>query len=201
MLHMTTGEQAYRVADRNGEGWLRNGPDDTYTTFPRQDLGPLTFEQLEAERGPLRPVDIADPADTQAFVAAVAGAGKKGMASFLVALHRTALELMEQNGSLAALTAGRPGSWEADLLRGSVVWVGEGIKDSRVDADAVTTMKDLLLKWTTGPVQVELAEGLGYDLAKAAEQAGGWNAITDRWLTNNEALTYWTAAHRGQPAT
>ncbi|MET7363242.1 hypothetical protein ABZS76_33060 [Streptomyces sp. NPDC005562] len=193
---MATDQHPYRVADREGEGWLRNGPDDTYTTFPKTGLGDLTYEELEAARGPLRPVEAMATEDHAVFAQAIAQAGKKGMASFLSALHRTALELMEQNGTVAALTAGRTGSWEANLLRGSVIWEGEGLSASRVDPAAVDTMHALLAKWTTGPTQVELAEGLGYILADAAKQAGGWDAITDRWLKNKESIERWTAAHR-----
>jgi hypothetical protein len=189
-----TEDHPYRVADREGEGWLRNGPDGTYTTYPH-NLGTLTYQELEEQRGPLRPVGAMESEDRTAFISAVAGAGKKGLASFLVGLYSMASELVK-NGTAAALTAGRPGSWEAEALRNSIAWEGEGISPSRVDQNAAQTVHDLVRKWTTGPVQVELAEGLGYLLAEAAEQAGGWGQITDRWLLGNERIEHWTAAHR-----
>ncbi|MEU6362130.1 hypothetical protein [Streptomyces albidoflavus] len=189
----TPTDHPYRVADREGEGWLRNGPDDTYTTFPRSGLANMTYEQLEADRGPLRPVVAMAAEDRAELAHSIAQAGKKGMASFLAGLYRTACTLIEDGSSIAVLTSGRPGSWEANLLRGSIAWLGEGISDSRIDESARRKTEDLLYQWTTGPVQVELAEGLVGVLADAAMQAGGWDQITDRWLKNGESLDRWTS--------
>lgn len=191
-----TQQPPYRVADAQGEGWLRNGPDETYTTYPNTGLGDLTYEQLVAERGPLRPVEAMTTQDHAELVQVLAGAKKKGLATLLVALHRTALELIKTKGTIAALTAGRPGSWEASLMRQEIAWTGEGISASRVDDVALAKAEALLAKWTSGPAQVELSEGLLYVLVDAAEQAGGWAAITDRWLTGNEAIGRWTAGRR-----
>lgn len=185
-----------RVADRDGEGWLRNGPEDTYTTYPKMLLEPLTYEQLEAERGPLRPV-VGMPTEEHAeLVHALVQAKKKAVATLLVALNRTARKLVDSHGGVAALTAGRPGSWEAALLRGEIVWLGESIKDSRTDPDALAKAESLLEKWTTGPVQVELADGLAGILGDVATQSGGWAAVTDRWLTGNESIERWTGSYR-----
>jgi hypothetical protein len=185
----------YRVADRHGEGWLRNGPSGTYTTFPK-DFEPLTYQQLDAEHGPLRPVEAMTSEDHNALVDALAQAEKKATATLLVALHRTAHKLIDSCGGIAALTAGRPGSWEASLFRGEIVWLGERVKESRTDPDALATAERLLDQWTTGPVQVELADGLASVLGDTAEKAGGWAAITDQWLRGNEAIERWTAAYR-----
>jgi hypothetical protein len=186
----------YRVADREGEGWLRNGPNDTYTTFPKQNLGELSYEELSSQRGPLRPVGAMEQADSDALANALAKAGKKGVATFLVALNRTARTLIDDGASTAVFTAGRPGSWEAELLRHQILWLGEDIKTTRTDDTAMVTAREILLKWVTGPVQPELADGLASILGSAAEKAGGWAAITDRWLAGNEALEHWTSAYR-----
>ncbi|MFF7198339.1 hypothetical protein ACFZAM_32105 [Streptomyces sp. NPDC008079] len=193
---MTEEERPYRVADKHGEGWLRNGPDGTYTTYPLTNLGELTYDQLDDERGPLRPVVNADPEDSAQFNAALTHAGKKAMATFLVALHHTGEELARLHGSVRALTAGRPGSWEANLLRSHIVWLGEDIAPSRVDDAALLTVKTLLKEWTQGPTQVELAEGLPFSLWQVAEKAGGWDLITDQWLRGNTAIERWTASYR-----
>jgi hypothetical protein len=186
----------YRYADREGEGWLRNGPDGTYTTHPKTALGELTREELEVERGPLRPVGAMEQADSDTLADAIAAAGKKGIATFLVALNRTARTLIDDGASTAVFTAGRPGSWEADLLRHQILWLGEDIKTTRTDDTAMITARELLLKWVTGPVQPELADGLASVLGTAAEKAGSWAAITDQWLAGNEALERWTFAYR-----
>lgn len=185
----------YRYADREGEGWLRNGPDDTYTTYPKRDLGELTKEELEVRRGPLRPVGLMEQADGDAFRDAVAGAGEKGIATFLVALARTAHTLLDDGATVAVFTAGRPGSWEAACLR-TVLWLGDDIEPERTDAAALETIRALLLKWVTGPVQPELADGLAALLGDAAEKAGGWDKITDELLDGNESLEHWTSAYR-----
>ncbi|PPS89444.1 hypothetical protein [Streptomyces sp. MH60] len=188
----------YRCADREGEGWIRNGPGGTYTTYPDVGLGQLTRQELEEQRGPLRPVGAMTSEDSQALSEAIAKAGKKGFATLLVALYRTARNLMDDGATTAVFTAGRPGSWEAALLR-SIIWKGEDISTSRVDEEALEVAQALLYKWTTGPVQVELADGLASILHSAAQKAGGWPAITDRWLARDGQLERWTSAYRIQP--
>ncbi|MGW1436841.1 hypothetical protein ACWD7M_16520 [Streptomyces griseus] len=190
-------EHPYSVADREGEGWLRNGSNSTYTTYPRTDIGDeLTYEQLDTARGPLRPVGLMDRADSAALTDALSAAGKKATATLLVALNRTARTLIDDGASVAVFTAGRPGSWEASLLRGEILWLGEDIANNRVDGPALDIVRAVLLKMVTGPVQPELAEGLAFLLGQVAERAGSWDAITDRWLANNEPLQRWTAAYR-----
>lgn len=186
----------YRYADREGEGWLRNGADGAYTTYPRTDLGELPLEQLKAERGPLRPVGVMDEADCRVLEDALAAAGKKAVATFLVALNRTARTLIDDGATVAVFTAGRPGSWEADVFRGQILWLGEDIKTTRTDDTALVTAREVLLKWVTGPVQPELADGLASLLGNVAQKAGSWAKITDQWLQGNEALQHWTSAYR-----
>ncbi|MEU9405577.1 hypothetical protein AB0E08_07720 [Streptomyces sp. NPDC048281] len=185
----------YRYADREGEGWIRNGPGDTYTTHPRYDLAPLTKADLETQRGPLRPIGLMGQGESARLAEALAGAGKKGLATFLVALHRTALTLIDDGASTAVFTAGRPGSWEAADLR-QALRLGDDIADSRIDRAALETARELLLKWVTGPVQPELGDGLASILGDAAEKAGSWAAITDEWLEGNDLIEHWTSAYR-----
>lgn len=187
-----TDDHPYRVADHYGEGWIRNGPNATYTTHPCTKLGNWTYEQIETERGPLRPVVPMGDDERAQLVHALVQAGVKATASLLVALHRTVVKLLETNGSAAAVTAGRPGSWEAELLRHHVVWEGESIKSARLDETAVDVAQGLLERWTTGPTQVELAEGLLYVLIEASEQAGGWNKIADQWVRARPHVNQWT---------
>lgn len=197
---MTTENPPYRVADRAGEGWLRNGPNETYTTYPNRSLGELTYEQLAADRGPLRPVGAMSTEDSNKLALALFQAGKKGVATLLVALNRTAQMLIADGGDTAVFTSGRPGSWEAADLR-RALRLGEDIDDSRVDPEALETALSLLLKWITGPVQPELADGLAGILGDAAKQAqswGGWDAITDEELQDNEVIEHWTSAYRRQ---
>jgi len=41
--------------------------------------------------------------------------------------------------------------------------------------------------------------GLASILGTAAENAGGWHNITDRWLSGNAVVEHWTSAYRRQP--
>ncbi|WP_428957915.1 hypothetical protein [Streptomyces sp. cg35] len=195
---MTTNEQPpiYRVADRDGEGWVRNGPDDTFTTFPRRDLPPMPYAQLEAERGPLRPVVAMESEDSQALAQALAAAGKKGFATLLFSLNAAARALIADGRNAAVFTSGRPGSWEADLFRSQILWEGADIAPGRRDPAAEKVADALIHKWITGPVQVELADSLASILGKAALIAGSWTAITDQWLAKKDVLEHWTAAYR-----
>ncbi|MFH8483064.1 hypothetical protein [Streptomyces sp. NPDC018055] len=190
-------EHPPRVVDREGEGWLRNGSNGTYTTYPRNDIGDeLTYEQLIVERGPVRPVGLMGEADSDALVEALLAAKKKAVATLLVALNRTARTLIDDGASVAVFTSGRPGSWEASLFRGEILWLGEDIAVNRIDGPALDIARAILLKWVTGPVQPELAEGLAFLLGSVAEKAGSWAAITDRWLATSEPLERWTASYR-----
>ncbi|MDQ1041566.1 hypothetical protein QFZ75_008068 [Streptomyces sp. V3I8] len=198
---MTTPEikRSGRFADREGEGWLNNGLNGAYATYPRRDLPEYaTIEALDAARGPLRPVGPMSTEDSNQLALALFQAGRKGVATLLVALNRTAQMLTADGGSTAVFTSGRPGSWEAvDLSQ--ALHLGEDIDDSRVDPEALDTALALILKWITGPVQPELADGLAGilgDAAKQAEHQGGWDAITDDELLGNELIEHWTSAYR-----
>lgn len=188
-------DRPYGLADRYGEGWLRNGHDGTYTTYPAMELGEWTYEQLDADRGPLRPVVAIGQEESEALTEALVKAGKKATATLLAAVHHTAQKLTA-TGSAAALTAGRPGSWEATVFRTQIAWMGEDIAASRVDDEALEVAVAALTRWTTGPTQVELADGLASILGDAAKRAGGWAAVTDQWLDGNETVEHWTSAYR-----
>lgn len=187
-----------RFADREGEGWLNNGPGGAYQTYPRRDLGTYgTIDELEAARGPLRPVGRFPDGEPNELAEAISRAGKKGLATFLVALNRTAQTLIADGASIAVFESGRPGSWEAADLR-RVLRLGEDIADSRVDPEELATARAFLLRWITGPVQPELADGLARILGNAAEKAGGWDAITDQWLRGDSLIEHWTSGYRQQ---
>lgn len=188
-----------RFADREGEGWLNNGPNGAYTTYPRRDLPDYaTVEELDAARGPLRPVGAMPTGDSNKLALALFQAGRKAVATLLVALDRTLKTVVDDGGSAAVFTSGRPGSWEAEDLR-QVLRMGEDIEDSRVDPEALEVARTLLLKWVTGPTQPELADSLAGilgDAAKQAERWGGWDAITDEYLQGDDLIEHWTSAYR-----
>ncbi|GAA1979214.1 hypothetical protein [Kitasatospora viridis] len=191
---MTETTFPYRLADSSGEGWLHTG-DGLYSTFPRTDLGDMEYDQLVSERGPLREIAPESAEDSQAIQEALTAAGKKAVITLLAALYATARKVMDQSGGrIAVMTAGRPGSWEADRLR-NLIWEGDGVKPSRVDQAALDTLTGIFERWVlTGDTVVEMAENLAGDVAQVAGKIGGWNAITDQWVRSAqyaESLGTW----------
>lgn len=193
-----------RVVDAHGYGWWAVGADDNppYTTTvdfitAHPELEHITLQELQEARGPLRNVELVPEQDVAVLHEALLGAGTKAMGSVIVALHTTALRLHQEHGHSAALTAGRPGSWESATVR-NLCWEGDSIKGSRVDEAACALLADTLHRWATGDPAVEVAENLSNVLEKVTDEAGGWSKVTDQWLRRSlyaERLYVW-ALHR-----
>jgi hypothetical protein len=102
------------------------------------------------------------------------------------------------------LTAGRPGSWEADAI-GDVVWFGNdlnlhpykaglpvetmratGPNPKRVNVPARDAITAVLRRWTDSPGHyVEVPENLAAVISDYADErygADGWAHIADQWL-------------------
>ncbi|MEV4806842.1 hypothetical protein AB0K18_43180 [Nonomuraea sp. NPDC049421] len=185
------------MADDEGEGWLQHPPfgdrDEYYDTYPRRDLGELSYEQLAEQRGPLREVGLPTDEDVARLEEALTTAGRKAATTVAVALLNVAMAAAERNrekyghGQSNLLTAGRPGSWEASTLN-SVTWsLGPNIKATRVHPEALQTIEEVLRGWVLDrPVVVEVAENLAAVISRVADDHGGWEAIADRWLVAHE---------------
>lgn len=184
-----------RVVDRNQRAWmLAAGLDgaDAYTADNHTSYLPL--ERVVAEHGPVRPVLPITVTDRHVLVGLVAGAKRKAVYSVAVAVYRTWNALRDDHGGMThptesfeistrQLRAGRPGSWEAQLLTEMALWVGHG-KPSRVDEAAAASIQAMLYRWTTDPDRyTELAETLAAVVSGYADSTeAGWAGIADQWL-------------------
>ena len=218
-----------RYVDSHDQGWYLTGEfdapvyaadfgnpplDGNQTSYRYRDLAARSFEQLQVDRGPLRPVEGMTEEDRQALTAALTSAGRKAVTTLASAVEQLHYELREQHGGLktpgsydraaAALTAGRGGSWESDLLRSWIVPFGNGLNlaeptkeqpsrdittlraagpSKRVDTSARTEILDVLRRWVTDPTRyTEVAANLAAVVSAHADQVGGWTAVADQWL-------------------
>ncbi|WP_435245208.1 hypothetical protein [Streptomyces tendae] len=183
-------ELPYRVVDASMQGWYRRSGDGLYDADSRHARGleTMTYEDLAATRGPLRPVEPPSTTDSDAVRAALAGAGRKAAASLLVAVFR----LTEQDararrteGAKSWLLAGREGSHEAASLDRLAWGIGCDLaeKPKRYDADAVEVLVRVIEGWVTGPERyVEVAANLAWLFSGVADEAGGWAAVADQYL-------------------
>lgn len=218
-----------RFVDSHGQGWYLTGenaatvytadfgnppPAGSQTSFRNRDLTPRPFEQLEADRGPLRPVEAMTDEDRHVLTAALSSAGRKAVTTVAAAVEQLYYEKREQHGGLdspgshdhaaAALTAGRGGSWESDLLRSWIIPFGNSLNlakpskeradntiatlraagpSKRVDQAARTEILNVLRRWVTDPTSyTEVAANLAAVVSSLADQVGGWTAVADQWL-------------------
>ncbi|MGW0672546.1 hypothetical protein [Streptomyces sp. NPDC002746] len=180
----------YRVVDASWQGWYRRGGDGRYDADSghARGLETMTYEDLAAARGPLRPVEPPSTQDTDAVRGALAGAGRKAAASLLVAVFR----LTEQDaragrteGAKSWLLAGREGSHEAASLDRLAWGIGCDLaeKPKRYDTEAVDVLVRVIKGWVTGPVRyVEVAANVAWLFSDVADEIGGWTAVADQYL-------------------
>ncbi|MFR9675754.1 hypothetical protein [Streptomyces sp. TR02-1] len=202
--HSESGDKLpYRVVDAHDQGWhvtvMPNREEAVYSADYgwKRGLGPMTRDELEAERGPLRPVVPPDGEECERITAALTSAGNRAAASVLVSLYRIAClhadEEAERSGCRVSgrLYAGREGSWESAAVR-SLAW-GLGAKLSerpkRYDAQSVGTLVAVLDGWTSSPGRfVEVAANLSDLFSEVADRSGGWPAVSDRYLQVGSAV-------------
>lgn len=170
----------YRVVDRFGRGWLTCH--EPATTYPHIE-GDWPLARVVAERGPVRPVVAASRASTDLMGVALARAGCRAVASFLVALRRVAEECVALHGHDDLLIAGRPGSWESALLRRLAYDAAPRVADATTDMAAVGTVRNILHRWVFGEdAYVEVAETVAGVFGQVVDGRGGWDQVTQRWL-------------------
>jgi hypothetical protein len=193
-------DRPYRAVDRYGRGWLTCA--DPVHTYPSLDGPALTLETLTEQRGPLVPVVRARRDDCDTIRLALAGAGEKALASLLAALSFVSADCEASDNSRDRLVAGRPGSWESELLLSLSVF-GDGIMPHRTDLDTVADIRTVLTTWVFGETgRVEVAETLADILGDVIDGRGGWNQITDQQLRQSRIaehlhhyVTYQSSAH------
>lgn len=205
----------YRVVDPQGQGWLLamdgNGgfeyqPSCRYGELP----GMHGLAELEAARGPLRPVLPVTDDDEQLIRRLLGECGRKAVATLAAAIEQVFHELREAAGGLSApgsyetatrlLKAGREGSNESLILMnialfGNTLNLAKGATVAakraagpvgRVDRDARDALAAVLLRWVTGPDRyTEVADTLAYLVSSHADREygpGGWAKVADRWL-------------------
>lgn len=226
----STEKPLYRFVDTLNRGWLVANEDGTeYRCFDPSALGDdrmLTWSRADIEReaGPIRPVEPYTDQDYNQMVTAFDQAGRKLIGSVASALEQVHSEARDRagNGSWRndtsktanyaqrALIAGRPGSWESNVIM-EVVWFGNelnlhphkqslsvehmrstGPNPKRVDLEARDAIADVLRSWTNSPDRyVEVAENLaGLVSIFADEHHGedGWKKIADQWLQPDARL-------------
>lgn len=177
-----TADRPHRVVDRLQRGWITTT--DPCQTYPDINSDRAwTLAELEAERGPLRPVVPMPDDDRRRMVAALEHARQRALASALVGLYRVARECYDADGHDHRLLAGRPGSWESALLPRFAWEAGVDIGASRIDPVAVSTTTMVVHGWVFHPHRfVEVAENLAVVLGDAVDRRGGWELVADQWL-------------------
>lgn len=168
--------------DGRDQGWFLTG-DGTYTAGydSRRRLPTLTYEQLLAERGPLRPVVAVPDADEQTVHRVLTTAGTKAAGSILVALYRLFRRYADRR---QLLLAGREGSWESAGLPWLAWEVGSRIAErpTRFDESTVQTLVAVIDSWVSDRERfVEVAGNLAAVFGSVADAAGGWPAVADKF--------------------
>jgi hypothetical protein len=163
-------EEWYRVVDAHDHGWhptTIDGPPGpvVYRTdygFKRNGLGdPLSLEELERTRGPLRPVEPITAEDEQLLRHALAAAGRKAVYTVAVAVQLAFNELRERHSDLPSLhdsyertrthlLAGREGSWESEAQFDLQLWVDRS-KVKRFHEPSREAITAMIVRWTTDP--------------------------------------------------
>ncbi|MCF1592404.1 hypothetical protein [Streptomyces muensis] len=180
----------YRVVDRECQGWYRRSGDGRYDADRgyNRDLETTAYEDLEAARGPLRPVEPPTDEECAAVKTALVNAGRKAAASLLVALYRLVYvdsQLERTGGPRYRVMAGREGSWETDLMVRLAWDIGADLAErpKRYDEAAVAELVRVVDIWIAGPGRyTEVAANLAWLFSSVADEAGGWAAVADRYL-------------------
>lgn len=232
----TQGEEKwpYRLADAWNHGWLGDGKGNYHGYDPAAqweqkmlDLRPLA--DVEAAYGPTRPVIQYCPADDLTLLhGAFDLAGRKAIGSLCAALEMVFNEARDRydpavhgTGTWAyspdyayavrTMTAGRPGSWEAEALTNCILFGNElnlwprkgnrpademratGPHPKRVHVEARDQLAEMLRRWTGSPdLYVEVAETLSEVVSAYADDrhgSDGWYHIADQWLQPQSLAT------------
>ncbi|MFD8725309.1 hypothetical protein ACFV2H_47070 [Streptomyces sp. NPDC059629] len=180
----------FRLVDAHDRGWFAVGTALYLCAEAEQRrVEPTSVDELERERGPVRPVVPAPDSDLNRLQDAFTDAGPKAVASLLVALYRLARQHAEaeaeRSGRMQSgrLYAGGEDSWETVAMR-SLLW-GLGVdladKPRRLDEAMIETVHDVVDGWVApdSDVYVEVANNITEAFQAAARKAGGWQGLAD----------------------
>ncbi|MDX3166002.1 hypothetical protein PV516_19630 [Streptomyces scabiei] len=178
-----------RVVDDRDQGWHRSSHNDAMYGADfgeKRGLPLLSYAQLIARRGPIRPVVPPTDEDDAAVTGALRLAGRKAAATVLVAAYRVARQYNDDaERSVNRLYAGREGSHESHGLRVLAWEVGCDLAErpGRFHEAAAETIAEVLVRWTSSKdTFTEVAENLLHLFAKVADGDGGWEKVADRYL-------------------
>lgn len=224
----TEARPPYRIVDARNVGWIVQ--DETTQAYRSFDPTAAVTDRvvvarladIAAEHGPIRPVEPCTDADAAELRAAFELAGRKAVASLASAVEMIHYEARTRFGPWDAdpaataayaertLKAGRPGSWESELL--SELWIfgselnlfprtgsrdvaemrRTGPNTQRVHVEARDRIAAVLRRWTSAQDRyTELAENLARIVSSYADDrhgAEGWRKIADQWLQPDARL-------------
>jgi len=198
---------AYRVVDRFNQGWHPSGTLDQQVWaadygFQRNLDDVTSLEELESDRGPLRPVELASDEDEAEIRRLLAAAKRKAVTSLCAALELVCNEVREEakargmsmpesyDYAMRTMMCGREGSWESEILRSLIVF-GNGLNlvrvkngtaeqmraagpAKRVSAEARDGLAAIFRRWVTSPGRyTEVAETLASIVSRYADETAG----------------------------
>jgi hypothetical protein len=199
----TTGkprEYPVRLVDGHGGSWyLNSGQSNAYGTRALHYSETRTYEQIVAEAGPVRHIDVPADGDSEAIRQALRQAGPKAAATLAAALHAAATACEQATGRPEDLVAGRPGSTESAIVLGIALDAGPQVPTASVDAAALEVLAGILARWVTGETVVEVAETLAWMLGPVVDERG-WLGLTDPWARRHLApYATWFTGHSDNP--
>lgn len=166
----------HSLIDAHWERWdieIGLGVEPTYTPHPgtrqyaaRRGAG-MPYSELVATRGPVRRIGPALYVDLAA--AHLATVGPDVLAAAIGAIQRCAGRLLAAGVDAAtAMSAGRPGSWEAGAMRHVI----DGGSAYIEPADVIDRVGAILHDWVTGDHYAEVAESYAGVVSTAATAIG-----------------------------
>ncbi|MEV2186444.1 MULTISPECIES: hypothetical protein [unclassified Streptomyces] len=195
----TTGksrEYPVRLVDAHGRSWyLNSGESNSYGTRALHYSEARTYEQIVAEAGPVRHIDVPGDGDSEAIRQALRQAGARAAATVAAALHAAATACEHATGRPEDLVAGRPGSTESTIVLDMALDAGLKVPAASVDAAALKVVAGILTRWVTGETVVEVAETLAWMLGPVVDERG-WMGLTDPWARRHLApYASWFTGH------
>ncbi|MER8103262.1 hypothetical protein [Kitasatospora sp. NPDC094016] len=177
----------HRLIDAHGQGWHHLG-DGRYAVDPDAEgaFEDQEYDVLAGVRGPLDPVVHPEAGSVELIVQALARAGRRAVASLLVALHRLDTEHQESARDWGGATPTTLYAAPQDLrqtreMRDLIRGLGPGLTadPTRWDPASVDELYDGLSCWTElagsyTPVAHHLAQ-----VVSGAADAGGWEHLAD----------------------
>lgn len=184
-----------RFADRSGRGWLYQHSDSDdddpgsarYRVYPKLDDGTqtMTYAQITADRGPIRPVAPAPDKDCDDIQFWLACHRRRALAALLSAVAWVGAKCVSADGHMFRLTAGRPGSWEAAALI-ELATAAPITPDDQMDGPEFTVRR-ILDEWLFGDERhVEVAATLADVFGRVVDGRGGWDQVTTDKLAGSE---------------